>query len=208
VDATPNGGIKVSGWNRQEIQLQAKVTAHADTADAARGLANRVRVLTDGGRVRAEGPRASDGSGWSVSYDLMVPSQWDLDLRSRNGGISIADVQGALAFETTNGGINLRNVNGHVTGRTLNGGVRVQLDGPGWEGEGLDVETTNGGVTLSVPDGYSARLETGTRNGGMRVDFPVQVHGRVDRTLTTDLGGGGAPLRLMTVNGGITIEKK
>ncbi len=33
-------------------------------------------------------------------------------------------------------------VEGNVRGRTTNGGVDVELDGPSWQGEGLDVETT------------------------------------------------------------------
>lgn len=208
VDAMPNGGISVHGWNRHEIQLQAKVTASADTVEQARALAGQVRVLTDGGRLRAEGPRPQDGSGWSVSYDVMVPSQWNLDLATRNGGVSIAGVQGQIAFSTTNGGVRLSDVNGDVKGSTVNGGVRVELTGAGWDGEGLDVETKNGGVKLSVPDGYSAHLETGTHNGGLRVDFPVTVQGDVRREINTDLGNGGAPIRLRTVNGGVTVEKK
>jgi hypothetical protein len=47
-------------------------------------------------------------------------------------------------------------------GRTTNGGVKVALTGSQWDGEGLDVTTTNGGVTLEVPSDYNAHLETGT----------------------------------------------
>ena len=49
-----------------------------------------------------------------------------------------------------------------------------------------------------VPEGYSARLETGTTNGGMTVDFPVTVEGRIGRRLTTDLGTGGPPVTVVT----------
>lgn len=208
VDATPNGGITVHGWDRREIQLQAKVTASAETVEQAKALAAQVRVLTDGGRLRAEGPQAEEGTGWSVTYDVMVPSQWNLDLATKNGGVSVAGVQGRIAFSTINGGIKLSDVNGDVKGSTTNGGVRVELSGAGWDGEGLDVETKNGGVKLSVPDGYSAHLETGTRNGGLRIDFPVTVQGNLRREISTDLGSGGAPIRLRTVNGGVTIEKR
>jgi hypothetical protein len=34
---------------------------------------------------------------------------------------------------------------GHVTGRTENGGIDVRLEGSEWQGEGLDVQTSNGG---------------------------------------------------------------
>ncbi len=61
-------------------------------------------------------------------------------------------------------------VNGDVKGQTTNGGVDIDLDGSFWSGEGLDVETTNGGVKLSVPENYSARLEASTNNGGINID--------------------------------------
>ena len=208
VDATPNGGIAVHGWNRREVQVQAKVVVTADTEEQARNLAAQVQVVTDAGRISARGPRTADGTGWSVGFDVMVPNEGSLDLRSTNGGVSIENVQGRLTFRTTNGGVRLKNVNGDVRGETVNGGLRVELEGPGWYGEGLDVETKNGGVRLVVPDGYSARLEAGTNSGGMSVDFPVTVQGQFRRTLTTDLGSGGSPIRLRTVNGGVSISRK
>ncbi len=208
VDATPNGGITVHGWNRQDVQLEAKVVVNADTMEQSRAIAAQVRVLTDGGRVRAEGPEQANGRNWSVSYDLRVPTQAGLDLRATNGGISIADVQARVTFRTTNGGVKISNVNGEIHGATTNGGVQVDLDGPGWYGEGLDVQTHNGGVVLRMPEGYSAHLEAGTQNGGLRVDFPMTVQAQVDRSVKTDLGRGGAPITLTTINGGVSITRR
>lgn len=208
VDATPNGGIAVHGWDRAEIQVKAKVVARADTAEQARALAGQIRVLAEGGRLSADGPKAQDGSGWSVSFDVMAPARGGLDLRSTNGGVSVADVDARVTFKTTNGGIDLTNVNGDVRGSTTNGGVRVTLQGQGWSGGGLDVETLNGGVQLRVPDGYSAHLEAQTRNGGLQIDFPVTVSGNVGKTLATDLGNGGAPIRLRTTNGGVSVHRQ
>ena len=119
-----------------------------------------------------------------------------LSLKTTNGGISIRDVDGTVEFRTVNGGVKLTNMAGDVKGRTSNGGVDVDLEGPGWRGEGLDVETSNGGVHLRIPEQYSAHLETGTVNGGLNIDFPVTVQGRVDRQISADLGSGGAPIRV------------
>jgi hypothetical protein len=208
VDAAPNGGIKVHGWERQEVRLQARVTAQADSEQEAKALASQVRILADANRVSAEGPRTEHGMSWSVSFDLMVPSNYALDLHSTNGGISIAAVQGRLTFKTTNGGITLTDVNGEVRGSTTNGGVRVALAGDGWSGDGLEVETNNGGVHVEVPEGYSAHLDAGTQNGGVQVAFPVTVQGRVGRTVQTDLGRGGATIRVRTINGGVTVDRR
>jgi hypothetical protein len=92
--------------------------------------------------------------------------------------------------------------------RTMNGGLDVELAGTSWEGTRLDVETRNGGVDLSIPDGYSAELEVGTVNGRLEVDFPVTIQGRLDRHLRTTLGGGGEPVRVVTTNGGVTVRRR
>jgi len=56
---------------------------------------------------------------------------------------------------------------------TQNGGVTATLSGSSWRGRGLDLRTTNGGVSLSIPRAYNARLETGITNGGMNIDSPA-----------------------------------
>jgi hypothetical protein len=209
VDAAPNGGIEVKGGMRGDIVIQAKVTAWADTAQRARDLMSSVRVEAASDKVSAEGPRGSDRrESWSVSYRMAVPSQMSLDLKTTNGGISIENVDGRLEFLTVNGGVKLTDVAGAVHGRTSNGGVEVDLDGATWQGEGLDVQTSNGGIRLRVPEQYSARLEAGTVNGGINVDLPVTIQGRIDREIATNLGGGGPLLRLRTNNGGVRITKK
>jgi len=77
---------------------------------------------------------------------------------------------------------------------------------PLWaHGEGLDLQTTNGGATVYVPRGYNALLETGTTNGGMRVDFPITVRGSLTRYISTQQRSGGPRVRVVTTNGGVRI---
>ena len=70
-----------------------------------------------------------------------------------------------------------------------------------------DTAIEKGGVTLLVPANYSARLETGTVNGGIDIDFPVTVQGRVGRRLSTTLGEGGPTVRAVTTNGGVRVRR-
>lgn len=206
VDAGTNGGVSVEAWDREEILVQAKVVAQADSYGEASDLASRVEIET-ADLIRATGPNGGRNRSWWVSFRLRVPRASNLDLEANNGGISVEGVVGDIAFETTNGGIGLEDVGGYVHGETTNGGVKVELSGSSWEGSGLDVETTNGGVKMLVPDSYNARLETGTVNGGIEVDFPVTVEGKIGRRLSVDLGAGGQTLRVMTTNGGVRIDR-
>lgn len=205
VDAGPNGGIAVQGWDREEILLQAQVQVFdLDGKDAA-AFASRIAIETEG-TIEADGPERNDGPGWSVSYRLRVPRETSLVLATRNGGISIAEVRGDIEFSASNGGINLAHVGGDVRGETTNGGVHVVLGGDGWEGEGLDVETMNGGIDVELPEKYSARLLVSTVNGGIRSDLPEVAAASRSRSIRATIGDGGALLRLATTNGGVSVR--
>ena len=211
VDASANGGIRVLGWDRPDTRVRARVSAWARTESRAREIVSQIRLLTDGGRIRADGPFSDGNEGWSVSFELQVPREARLRLEARNGGISIASFRGSADFRTTNGGVRLDDVSGDIRGETTNGGVSVDLRGTRWEGAGLDVQTRNGGVRMSIPDGYSAELETGTVNGGVNIDFPITVQGNLRdfrRRITTRLGSGGARIRATTTNGGVSISRR
>lgn len=205
VDGLANGGVRVEGWDRDEIRLRAKVQVWSRDDDEAVRIGREIEIKTDD-VIRAAGPEYHGRRrGWSVSYELMVPRKSNLDLEATNGGIRVADVAGEIRVETTNGGLHLSRLGGDVRGRTTNGGLSVELHGKRWDGVGLDVQTTNGGVTLEVPDSYSADLETSTVNGGIEVEFPVTVQGSLSKNLRARLGDGGAPLRVRTTNGGVHI---
>jgi DUF4097 and DUF4098 domain-containing protein YvlB len=137
-----------------------------------------------------------------------VPRETDLSLKTYNGGISITEVSGRIEFDAHNGGVSLQRLAGMVRGQTLNGGLSIDLVGPRWNGEGIDVKTMNGGVNLSIPSDYSARLETSTVNGGLKVEFPVTVQGEISRELSLNLGNGGPTIRAVTTNGGVSVRKK
>lgn len=213
VDGGMNGGVRVVGTSRSDVSIRACITAWGDTEDSARSLTSSIQIGT-AGQVKATGP--ADSKNWSVSYLISVPRNTDLNLSASNGGIGISAVEGNIQFTTQNGGVSLSDLAGSVKGRTTNGGVRVSLTGSSWKGTGLDVETTNGSVNLSVPDGYSANVEMATTNGGFRSDVPSlnvdqeDVKGdhfgrRKKTSLNTVLNGGGAPIRVVTTNGGVRI---
>jgi len=113
-----------------------------------------------------------------------------------------------MELETVNGGLSLADVDGDVRGRTVNGGVTADLSGDRWRGAGLDLRTSNGGVHITVPCNYSAKLETATVNGGMDLGFPITVQGQVGKQISTQLGGGGATIRATTTNGGVTVRRR
>lgn len=208
VDGRENGGVTLHGWDRSDVLVLAKIQADGEDADDAKDVASRIEILTDDGRVRAEGPSTRRHQSWAVSYEIWAPGETDAHVATNNGGIGVDNMNARLELSAMNGSIALRRVSGDVRGETTNGSLNVELDGDRWRGPGLDLRTTNGSVRLGIPEGYSAQLETGTVNGGMRIDFPVTLQGTIGRRITTQLGRGGATIRAITTNGGVEIRRR
>jgi hypothetical protein len=208
VDARPNGGIEVRSAEGAEVRLQAKVVATADSEERARDLAREVRIET-GATVQARGPETSGHEGYWVSFRLEVPKGVSLSLHAENGGISLRSFSGSAELHSVNGGLHIEDAGGDVRGETVNGGLHVELSGHQWSGKGLDLRTTNGGLHVTLPSDYNARLELGTVNGGVHSDVPLTTKGRyTGGRIETDLGQGGAPVRIETTNGGIHLSQR
>ncbi len=220
LDARGNGGVVIRGWDRNDVQMRARVTVRDDSRDAAAQVAKQIQITTTGGRIRADGPRDrrdrrwsrdwDDDRYWSVAYELQVPRKADVRVDATNGGIVVEDVRGRIDAHTVNGGIVLGDVNGDIRGETVNGGVRAELSNEKWDGPGLELKTVNGGVVLAVPNGFSGELDARTANGGISVDFPITVSGLINsrRQIRGTLGSGGARISLSAVNGGISISRR
>ena len=203
VDGRQNGGISIKGADRADVLVRAMVQAQGESDAEARTTGAQVLVHTSGGGIQADGPAEKS---WSVSYEIFVPRHLsNISLKTQNGGVSINGVESAIEFHAINGGISLKNVGGDVRGDTVNGGVSVNLTGNSWSGRGLDVSTSNGGVSLNVPDQFSALLDVATVNGGMKVGLPNAPSTR-DHHVSMTLGAGGPLIRIRAHNGGVSIS--
>lgn len=207
---TVNGSIRVEGWDRDEIYIKAKIQVRGSKRGAEE-IASEITIDTDG-TIRADGPSQSwtrkifgGRGGWSVSYRVMVPHDFDLAVRSTNGSLHVEDVRGDIDFGTTNGSIRLYGVAGDLKGGSTNGGVAVTLDGRRWHGHEIDVHTTNGKIKLVLPEDFSADLDARTTNGGIRVDHLIRIHEKSRRRLRGTIGEGGTRLKARTTNGGISF---
>ena len=211
VEPGMNGGVEIIGWNRDSIAITARIQVNARTQDAAEAIARDIKIEAAGGVVRVSGAHSSSGrhQNWGVTFIVMVPRKSDLTLSTENGPLSVSDVNGAMELETHNGPLSLSGVGGDVHASAQNGPLTVELLGTRWEGTGLDAETQNGPADLLIPDNYNAKIEFGTVNGPMDVGFPmtVTINGRVKDRISTTLGTGGPPIRVVTTNGPMTVRK-
>jgi Putative adhesin len=148
-----------------------------------------------------------------------------LDIGSSNGAITLDTLQGAMTVYTTNGSITASRLDGKCEVSTTNGLVRIEgrfesLDITSTNGsvftraeEGSRmasdwrIETTNGGVDMSVPKDLAANLDVNTHNGSIKLDLPVTVQGEAGgNSVRGILNGGGPEMSLRTTNASIRVR--
>ena len=213
VDGEETGGVTVRAHQGSGIIVRARIQTHARDEDAARQLAQGIRVSTDG-TIRATGPETTGRNrGWSVGYEILVPARTNLEVETHNGPIAVERVTGTMNLRALNGPINLRELGGDVTARATNGPINVTLAGRRWSGEGLDAETVNGPVNVRLPRGYAARIVSSTVHGPINAPRGIRPEregrnrwnpgGRID----AEINGGGPTIRAVTTNGPVSIEE-
>jgi hypothetical protein len=213
VDVKRHGNISVQGdRNRSEILVRACLQTWGTSDEAALELARKIDIRT-GSVIRAESDNVNENA-WavsSISYEILVPRNTNLNLTTWNGNISISETEGDLRFKALNGNLSLRNLAGDVRGAATNGNVCFVLTGNRWIGKGLNVETTNGSVDLIIPKDYAASLQAGTGMGTIAGNIYQNVKTRSGATtggeqISADLNGGGSPIRVRTAVGNVSLR--
>jgi len=227
LDVGRRGSVSVKGWTRSDVLVRARVEAWGSSDSDASLALSQIHVDSAAGRIAATGPGFSNNSYWSVSYEIFAPQTHDLKITAVNGGISVWDVTGRMDLGTRNGPLELKRVAGDVTGKTRNGPVRLTVAGNNWQGRHLDLETRNGGVAISVPTNFQARIQAESVNGGIQSDLGGAVEGSRPRKLDVTLAvavpaqvqrinvilvpenspSAGATLKVATRNGGISLAQ-
>lgn len=187
-----------------------------------------IRVTLDGDELRATGPDSNNR--WTVLYRIHVPRGADVDVTTKNGPLSLRDVDGTIVARSSNGPLSLNNVSGNVDASTTNGpisisggsgNVKVQasngplsvdLDGNAWVGGSLEASTRNGPLSIKIPRGYNSGVVVESSG---RSPFSCRAEGcrnfdddddEDDRRV--ELGNGRTDVRVSTVNGPVTIKDR
>ena len=118
------------------------------------------------------------------------------------------DVRGAVEAVTSNSNmhVNLTKVEPGKAIRleTSNGGVELTL--PNDVRNDVRVSTNNSGITVHAPSGLNARLTARTSNSRITTDFEVKMQGEISKNrLEGTIGSGGSTVELTTSNGSIKL---
>lgn len=208
-----NGNIEVTGDSGAKV----KVIAHKKAGK--QEYLDKLKIVVDESadyiRIETDHP---DSKGWfnwggdssgSVSYELFVPADVDLDsIETVNGDVSIESVDGEVKAGTVNGSVTVSDVMADVNLETVNGSIKAVFEELG-DGQRVKADTVNGTIRIYLPAHASARIVAETVNGSIDADdFGLEAEkGFVGRDLDGEIGGGDAKVSLDTVNGSIKVKK-
>jgi beta-lactamase regulating signal transducer with metallopeptidase domain len=185
---------------------RALVRAEAVTGADARALASRVTTSVKNGVLHSEGPGEGRSNYWSVIYEVSLPPGRSVRARTELGQIGLRDFQGDADVAAVTGPLHVFGAAGDIKGRTESGPIYASLGGMRWAGTGLDLQSENGPIYLSIPPGYSGHLVAGTTNGPLELSYPMLVRRMTSKRIDADIGSGGPTVRITTLNGPADIR--
>jgi hypothetical protein len=169
-----------------------------------RGL--RVDVLAANGRVCVQGLRSAvrcKSSNGTIRIEDVIG---DISVATSNAKVSTLCTCGRLRARSSNGKIELEEHRGSVDASTSNGMIHCDLDELG--SEGVILATSNGRISLDLPDEVDGDVDIRVDNGVIRTAREVAGSSGEDRRgrVKGTLGRGGAPIRLRASNGTISVR--
>lgn len=207
--ANINGGVKVTAWDKNEVQVDAVKTA--DTKKLLDEAKIEVNASANSVDIRTKLPENRHYDNHErpakVEYELHVPRNARLEkIEIVNGGLAIDGVRGGTVANVVNGEINVTNAGGAVKLNSVNG--RVFADLASFGKDALDLNTVNGAVEVRLPSNANAEISASTVHGGIANEFDIPVHkGFVGNNLKAKLGDGGTKVNLNAVNGTVKIMR-
>ena len=152
LDNIVNGRIEVKSWKNPEVVV---------TSTAAPGkVAVDIEQVGDRIDINASGLTASSGPhDVEANFQLVVPEQTELQLKTQTGLILVEQVNGDMKLQSVAGDVHLKEVSGYIIVKTTGGNLICTL----CSGK-LEFTSISGGAQVLQPTLNSVNLMTTTGN--------------------------------------------
>jgi len=233
-----SGDIEVKTWDRAEVKIEALKTSQAETMEKAKENAAKVKieVIEEGNllRIEADYPEVSiKGLNVSIDFDLFIPDQAALKIKSVSGDVTLENIGGAVETEvvssekTVSGDITLEQLKGSLEAETVSGDIElsgvsgakyikakvlsgsVTYQGSIEAASRYEMKSHSGDIEMFLPSDSAFDIEAETFSGDIETDFEISVSGKFSKKkIMGTVNGGGAVLSLSTFSGDIILEKR
>jgi DUF4097 and DUF4098 domain-containing protein YvlB len=200
-----NGGVEITGWNKDEVQIDAVKTA----SDQQKLDDMRIEVNAGSSSVEIKTrypEHQTNNNPGEVHYTLYVPQNARIDkINLVNGPLTIQKLTGEIDANLVNGKLQASNLSGEADLATVNGSIEADYTSLTNVRE-IKLKSVNGSIHLLLPQSPNADVDASVVNGSISTDFPLTVKGHfVGRSMSGTLGSGGTHIELNNVNGSIHV---
>ncbi len=201
--STFGGNINVEPGSGNQVVVKARqVFSKADNEREADQIAEDLEMTIEqrGNDVTAQARYHKNRFGgfrWgstpvNVSFTVVVPSRFNVDLDTSGGNIEVGDLEGEAKVQTSGGNLRFGRFQGPVEGRTSGGNISIDE-----ARDRLKVSTSGGNIRVGRASG---EVNLRTSGGAIRVD-------RVAGTLDASTSGGSVQANVEgPVKGDVTLS--
>jgi len=149
VAKTSFGSVTITGADVTDCNVVAQIRVQAPTEQEAREIAEQVKIkLESVGQtltVKAEKPPKKRRRSISISYDITVPKQTNIECDSSYGAIKLSNINGNVKGKTSSGSITAENIQGSAQLDTSYGSITCR----NISGGDVKLKTSSGNIKLS-----------------------------------------------------------
>jgi DUF4097 and DUF4098 domain-containing protein YvlB len=213
-----NGSVTIEAWDKNEVRVEYTKTGSDKEIMSMVDVRidnTKDRIQIEANYDRWKGDNSGDWVKWkgrnlSVNFKLTVPRNAALDqIETVNGSVILSGLTNNCKVSTVNGQVSAKNLRGNANLSTVNGTVDADFDKLEANSR-INLSTVNGKVIMVIPSDSSATVKADTVNGSITNDLGLPVHKGeyVGRDMYGKLGNGEAKVKLDSVNGGLSINRR
>ena len=198
-----SGTIVVESWNKEEIRLSATLESkHAHVVPKQIDECLIVDVMSDNRGV---------GDVGDINFKLQVPVNSSVDLETRRGNISVANIRSGLvrAHVSSEGDIELTNISAsHVIAQNVIG--NIFFDGEFSSGGTYEFKSNKGDITIRIPGNSAFRLVAASpmRKIALNDFWNNNFKTQDGRKYVGDVGDGRSSVSIINFSGQITFLRR
>lgn len=193
--SSASGDVEVS-------DARGAIEAGSTSGDVTLRGVGAARAHSTSGDVSVEDAGALDAS--TTSGDLNVSGAREaLTLESSSGDIVVTDAPAGVRAHTVSGEVVVHGACGRVDAGTSSGDLRVRLRAPLQDAK---LSSVSGEIELDLVPGLGATIAANSVSGSIDCRVPATVLAHDRNSLEARIGRGGAPVRLQTTSGSVSIQ--
>jgi hypothetical protein len=167
------GSIRIEGKRGDRIDVEIIQNVRSNNKRTVKDILDnfQVRFDQDGNDLSIKAEYKRDGlrglfnrisNRLQVKFLITVPLEYDVDLHTSGGSISVLDLDGEVLSKTSGGSLTYENITGDIFGRTSGGSIKVgEIIGD------VDAHTSGGSIRIKKVEG---NIDIHTSGGSITID--------------------------------------